>query len=210
MTGDQWMLSEKLINTVFPIISLMTAFSLFFMFIFLFHYKKRFIAEIMVVFLSVSLISMLSIIAFTTDYRYLIKYESDANRTIKAKVFTYDERKDRYFTKASIEDTRMLPFYTEKEVFDYSYDYLGYDDYNYFFKKKDLLYHVARNNKAVHFTDKITTLTIEKKQLELNDQGFKEIGFYDVVGPVMFTMYIPKKLSTLKYSPEIKTYLLDI
>lgn len=209
MTSDYWLYSERLINTVLPLVLLISC-AICFVLVGLLssQIKKNVIVILLGIVILVNLIIGSVIFYVTSDYRDLKEYESYINRNVEAGIFRYNSQTYREIKGYTLEDlkrTAKLPFYQLKEVETSDLVYLGKDDHLYFFEKEEIIYRTDINNGIVTFNQSVEEPIVRRKYAVLTDSSFEGLEFKKEVGPVIEKIILPTSQITKTYQAKVPT-----
>lgn len=210
MTSNYWQISERLLNIFLPTFILLSAFCCFVLFsIWLSHYQKK-AGVLILLILLLNILVFTSMMVYTKDYRQLkpnITYKNRDYDTTVYKKSSFSNRFIKGYSQKDIKETLEFPFYSKIETDSNSvFEYLGKDEYLYFFKKESIIYSLDANKNLISFEDNTSQeVTIKEIYAQLNDDSFTSLGFKELVGPTIDKIVIANESSHKNYHPDSTT-----
>ncbi|MDT2815168.1 hypothetical protein [Vagococcus carniphilus] len=208
VTSHYWTQSEKLVDSLLPCSLLLCLLLLFFLFVTLpYVKKKKYNLITMLVLTVIEGIIASSILLYATDYRYLRPYASRVNRSVESRFLNYldistlQEKKPH---KDMVQETLRLPFYQLVDETTEPLIYLGKSPDYFYFEKNKKIYRRDTLHTKISFSKKVNAVIVDAKSAILTDNSFTSIGFYQKVGPTIFSITIPKNQESLSYFPATK------
>ncbi|MGY3766678.1 hypothetical protein ACWOAH_09160 [Vagococcus vulneris] len=207
-----WSKAEKLVNSWFSleimIVSVLIL-VLFFAVIYANNHFKKILISIMAGIIIFTGITVAFGSSYSKSYRQLAKYVSPVNRNVMPKSFGYEyvgDRRGSYVLVADVTKTLKLPFY-KKEVHEVvNPEFLGGNEYLYFFKIDNYIYSISKKEPSLQLSDKIDKMIIKQETAVLKFKEYETIGFLDQVGPANQQVILPKSKITQQYEPNTKVY----